>query len=243
MSSFKNVIEGNNSNNNLVGNNTQTWQIVDGQYVLLPADDAIYGRGGNDTLSGRGGDDDLFGGTENDYLSGGNGNDRLYGENGNDNLLGGEGNDFLYGEHGNDSHDGGSGNDTIFGGIGNDGLIGSSGNDFLAGGIVTNGLSGFDTVSGGSGADIFTLQSNSFMHYLGSGFATITDFSSAEGDRIWLGDYGADNDNFYSLGTGNWGGTAAQDTAIYYQGDLIARVYDSAIDLNLDVDYIRYVAA
>ena len=236
------VLQGTEGNDTIEGNNSPTWQIVDGQYVLTSADDTIYGYGEDDRLFGAGGNDNLYGGAGNDYLSGGDGGDRLYGENGNDNLVGGEGNDYLYGGHGNDSHDGGSGNDTIFGGIGNDTLTGNSGNDFLSGGIVTNGLSGLDTMTGGSGADIFTLQSNSFMHYLGSGFATITDFNRSEGDIIWLGNYGADNDNFYRLGTGNWGGTAAQDTAIYFQGDLIARVYDSAINLNTDIDYINYIA-
>jgi len=245
--SLKNLIEGDSGNNNLVGNNTPMWQIVDGQYVLLPADDAIYGRGGDDTLSGRGGDDDLYGGggndllrggDDNDRLYGGNQNDRLYGDNGNDLLLGQQGNDSLYGGNGNDSLNGGAGNDFIYGQRGNDTLTGGSGNDYLAGGISANGQSGYDMVTGGSGADNFSLQGYSSMHYLGLGFATITDFSRAEGDKILVGNYGANNNNYYSLGTGDWGGTAALDTAIYFQGDLIARVYDNTISLNVDVEYV-----
>ncbi|MEM1394907.1 MAG: calcium-binding protein [Cyanobacteria bacterium P01_H01_bin.150] len=225
---------GGEGNDSLYGDNGSDY--LDGGI----GNDALIGGEGYDSLYGSEGDDDLQGLRGNDSILGEAGNDTLEGGNDNDTLDGGVGNDYLYGGHGDDSHDGGSGDDRIFGGIGNDTLTGNSGNDFLSGGVVSDGLSGSDITSGGSGADIFTLQSNSFMHYLGSGFATITDFSRAEGDIIWLGDYGDDNDNFYSLGTGNWGGTAAQDTAIYYQGDLIARVYDTAIDLNLDIDYIRY---
>ncbi|UJB73287.1 hypothetical protein HRE53_32445 (plasmid) [Acaryochloris sp. 'Moss Beach'] len=46
----------------------------------------------------------------------------------------------------------------------------------------------------------------------------------------------------HSLGSGNWGGTAATDTAIYFQGDLVARVYDTNISLNIDVEYQPYIA-
>jgi len=94
-------------------------------------------------------------------------------------------------------------------------------------------------LTGGWGADTFSCVNiiSSSLSYLGAGFATITDFSRGGGDIIRLNDYGANNDNYYSLGTGNWGGTAAQDTAIYYQGDLIARVLDRAIDLNVDIEY------
>lgn len=82
-----------------------------------PISDAIFGRGGDDTI-----------------LSGG-GNDFLFGESGNDTLIGGFGNDFLYGGDGNDRLQGagafffnpssrrsrGAGEiDTLIGGSGND---------------------------------------------------------------------------------------------------------------------------
>lgn len=248
MFSVKNRIDGNNSNNYLVGNNTP---IIDVEGNIEPADDAIYGYGGNDTLLGRGGDDDLFGGNGNDLLRGGDGadrlyggnqNDKLYGDNGNDRLSGQKGNDLLYGGDGNDSVYGGDGDDVVLGQKGNDTLTGSFGDDYLAGGAYGNGLSGYDMVTGGSGADSFSLQSNSFNHYLGNGYATITDFSSIENDKILVGDYGVNNDNYYSLGTGNWGGSNALDSAIYFQGDLVARVYDDVISLSSDVKYIPYIA-
>ena len=55
-------------------------------------------------MTGRGGDDTLYGRTGNDNLSGGDGNDSLYGESGNDTLNGGGGNDQLYGGSGNDTY-------------------------------------------------------------------------------------------------------------------------------------------
>lgn len=251
MFNAKNIIEGNSSDNSLVGNDTEIWQIINGQYVLSSADDAIYGYGGDDTLLGRGGDDDLFGGNGRDLLRGGNDNDRLFGGNqgdtlyggaGNDRLSGQRGNDRLYGGDGNDSVFGGRGDDTIFGQKGDDTLTGSFGDDYLAGGVYGDGQSGIDSITGGSGADIFSLQSNSFMHYLGAGYAVIDDFSRSEEDKIFVGDYGSNNSNYYSLGSGNWGGTAASDTAIYFQGDLVARIYDANISLNIDVEYQPYIA-
>lgn len=79
------------------------------------------------------------------------------------NLLSGQaGNDFLRGDVANDA---------LFGGAGNDILIGENGADYL---------------QGGPGADIFTYASRFDS---GVGYANadlITDFSSAEGDRIDL---------------------------------------------------------
>jgi Ca2+-binding RTX toxin-like protein len=50
--------------------------------------DAIFGRGGDDTLIGGGGNDFLFGESGNDILTGGFGNDFLYGGDGDDRLAG-----------------------------------------------------------------------------------------------------------------------------------------------------------
>lgn len=229
MLSVKNVIEGNSANNNLIGNNTAQFEYQNGQLVLSPADDAIYGFGGNDTINGRGGNDNLYGGSGNDTLLGGIGNDSLSGY---------FGNDSIRGEIGNDTLIGGWGNDTLNGGEGNDILKASWGDDYLVGGVTTNGQSGYDTLTGGLGADTFSLASASYMHYLGNGYATITDFSKAQGDKIFIGDDDADN---ITLDSFNLGGSPAADTAIYYQNDLVAMVLDSAINLNTDIEYIQPV--
>lgn len=90
-------------------------------------------------------------------------NNFLYGGMGDDSLQGAGFEDFLFGQFGNDTLDGGSGNDLLFGGHGNDLIRGGSGND---------------TLEGGRGADRFNAS-------LGNDL--ITDFTPAEGDRLFLG--------------------------------------------------------
>ena len=74
---------------------------------------------------------------------------------------------------------GNSANNTLIGGAGNDQLNGDAGNDLLIGGLGT------DTLTGGSGADRFVFN---LLNELGKGDArdVITDFNSAEGDKIDL---------------------------------------------------------
>ncbi len=87
------------------------------------------------------------------------------GGNDGDNIItGNSGNDFLFGNEGNDIINGGAGNDT---------LLGNSG-------------TGTATLTGGSGADIFY-----YFEYEGKA-STITDFTSSEGDSIFLQLYAAD---------------------------------------------------
>ncbi|WP_225205185.1 calcium-binding protein [Novosphingobium huizhouense] len=90
-------------------------------------------------------------------------------------LVGNDAANRLDGGKGDDFVDARGGDDTVIGGAGNDDLRAGAGNDVLSGGL------GNDKLSGGSGADMFrydfTLRSN-------SGFDTITDFSTAEGDKI-----------------------------------------------------------
>ena len=85
----------------------------------LSSIESVYGRGGNDYLTGNkernalfgeDGDDRLFGGDGNDMLSGGDGSDTLAGESGSDYLFGGDGNDTLDGEE-DDDDVGGEGGD------------------------------------------------------------------------------------------------------------------------------------
>ena len=64
------------------------------------------------------------------------------------------------------------------------------------------------------------------VYYLGKGYATITDFSLDQTDKIQIKGLIQDG---YSLGLGNWGGGNAQDTGIFYKDDLIGVVQDQNI--------------
>lgn len=142
----------------------------------------------------------------NNILQGNGGSDSLFGFAGNDSLLGGEGADSL---------DGGTGNDTLNGGNGDDVLLGF-------GGVGTE----IDTLVGGAGSDTFVLGNWARgTHYLGSGYATITDFtvSLSQQDKIQV--YGDLSD--YRLTTGSLVGGAALDTLIYQGRDLIGVVQDT----------------
>ena len=197
--------------------------------------DSIYGYAGNDILSGLGGNDYLYGGAKNDYLYGGADHDVLDGGADNDVLHGGPGNDTLYGRAGFDYLVGGPGNDRLIGGTLDDALLGGTGNDILFGGTGKDILTGygfgqneFDTLTGGMEKDTFVLgdiKDNS-VYYLGKGYATITDFSLAQTDKIQI--KGSIQDG-YSLKLNNWGGGNAQDTGIFYKGDLIGVVQDQNI--------------
>lgn len=202
---------GNFGNNYIVGNNYGN---------------ELYGLGGNDTIGG---------GSGNDLVSGGDGKDSLFGNGGNDVLQGGAGDDGLYGGDGDDALFAGSGKDLVNGGAGNDVLFGFEGNDTLIGGAGSDRLRGYgygneieqDTLTGGesgplAGADTFILGDASRALYTGPGFATITDFSRTEGDKLEL--YGSLSD--YSLGTGNFGGGLTVDRTIFYRGDLIGVLLD-----------------
>jgi Ca2+-binding RTX toxin-like protein len=202
--------------------------------------DSIYGKAGNDILSGLDGDDYLHGGADNDVLDGGANSDILEGAAGNDTLYDRAGYDFLHGGPGNDYLAGGSLDDVLFGGKGNDILLGGSRNDYLVG--YSFGQNEFDILTGGSEKDTFVLGDLSYdssVHYLGNGYATITDFSFDETDQIQI--IGTITDG-YSLGLGNWEGSNAQDTGIFYQGDLIGVVQDqNIINLNQNQVFISVI--
>lgn len=202
---------GNSLNNHIIGNS------FNNSLSGWDGNDIVEGEGGNDYIWGDDGSDNLIGGEGNDWLSGGNGNDALYGDEiagsttaiGNDTLYGGSGNDLLYGGRGSDSLNGGSDNDFLNG-------YGTTGYDSLE----------YDTLTGGGGADTFGLGYNGSwtdIAYLGNGYATITDFDRAEGDKIRLG--GGIGD--YTLEFTNFSGSSALDTLIKRGSDLIAVVQDT----------------
>jgi Ca2+-binding RTX toxin-like protein len=175
-------------------------------------DDRLLGRDGNNVLSGRGGNDFLSsrGDHERQFFSGGWGNDTLHGGNGYDYMLGGPGNDgFLSGD-------------------GNDYLVGGRGKDTLAGGFGMVQENAYDTLTGGIGADLFVLGFEYGRAYIGEPYATITDFSRRQGDKLEL----AGNARDYSLSYS----PALSGTGIYYQDDLIAIVQNTS-NLSLAVDF------
>lgn len=163
-------------------------------------------------IQGTTGDDSLFGGTENELINSEGGNDLISGGGGIDIISGGAGIDtitfaaytsgaqiscmgassFVYsgtgfegsfddienivGSQFNDVVVASNFDNVIQGGGGNDELYGLAGNDILVGG------EGNDSLVGGVGADRFVLNRFSVDQ--------ITDFSSAEGDKIVISPQG-----------------------------------------------------
>ncbi len=215
-----NTVNGNGQfHKSLVG---QNWTINNQGQIQL-SNDTIYGNKGDDILSGLAGDDLLDGGFGSDKLDGGAGNDKLYGEAGEDMLYGGAGQDIL---------SGGLHNDYLFGGSGKDYLIGGDGNDYLDGANFSgagNGIGGgteSDSLAGGAGADTFVLGNVvNNVYYLGTGYATITDFTLGQ-DKIQIKGTVADG---YSLKVGDWNGNNVQDTGIFYKDNLIGVVPDQKL--------------
>lgn len=149
---------------------------------LTILDLGVAGDGTGNGLSNR-----LTGNSLNNMLVGLGGNDVINGGTGNDVLNGGVGNDAINGEAGGDSINGGTGNDTLVGLDGNDRLVGGAGNDILDAGRPVLQSSEVDRLTGGVGEDRFVLTDREFgVYYRGVGFATLTDFSRDEGDRIRL---------------------------------------------------------
>lgn len=108
-----------------------------------------------------------------DVLTGSQVNEILNGFAGADTMNGGAGVDIMNGNTGADTLDGGDGADVVRGGQGDDIVLGGAGNDFVSGDR------GADTVTGGAGADIFHT-------FAGAGLDRVTDFSRADGDRVFV---------------------------------------------------------
>jgi Ca2+-binding RTX toxin-like protein len=213
-------------------------------------DNAIYGYNGDDYLNGGAGNDTINGGEGNDVISGGVGTNTLIGGTGFDfvdyrdsitavtvslatttaqttggggtdtlndfeGILGGSGNDVLTGDDDDDVIYGYNGNDTINGDDGNDALYGGAGYDDLYGG------NGNDSLTGGSGDDWFFFVTTPSA----TNTDTITDFTSADGDKlifsksIFAGLSGADlgdlSSNAFWSGAGVTTAHDADDRFIY----------------------------
>ncbi len=108
-----------------------------------------------------------------DVVNGGALADLLQGFAGADTLDGAGGIDIMNGNQGNDTLAGGDGDDVVRGGQDNDVVSGGAGSDFVSGDR------GSDTLTGGAGADIFHTFAN-------AGMDRVTDFSRAEGDRVFV---------------------------------------------------------
>ncbi|MGR3512382.1 MAG: calcium-binding protein [Paracoccaceae bacterium] len=143
--------------------------LLEGSPVI---DDAIFGRGGSDTITGDVGNDFLDGGLGDDVIDGGIGDDTISGALGSDDIQGGPGDDSILGFGGADTISGGDDNDSIRGGDGADVISGDAGNDSLEGGLGADTLSGIlgdpddfpttdadgaDTIEGWGGADTLIL--------------------------------------------------------------------------------------
>jgi Ca2+-binding RTX toxin-like protein len=181
----------------------------------------LYGTAGDDRLLGGDGNNALFGRGGNDFLSSRGDHARQF-------FSGGWGNDTIYGGSGYDYMLGGSGNDQLVSADGNDYLVGGRGNDTLTGGFGMPEENDYDTVTGGTGADLFVLGFDYGCAYIGDDYATITDFSRRQGDKIQV----AGNAGDYSLSYS----PALSGTEIYYQGDLIA-IFQNTTNLSLALDF------
>jgi Ca2+-binding RTX toxin-like protein len=185
----------------------------------------VNGNDLDNTVAGNNGDNMILGLAGNDKLTGNGGNDTLDGGAGTDTLIGGLGNDKYYVDSLTDviTENTGEGTDLVVSyidytlGINLENLTlsgtalaaaGNELNNLLTGNALANTLNGGlgnDTFSGGAGADIFVFDTA--LSALGN-VDQITDFSTAQGDVIWL-----DNDIFTVLGT-----AGAMNAAQFYSG-------------------------
>ncbi|ODP36470.1 right-handed parallel beta-helix repeat-containing protein [Sphingomonas turrisvirgatae] len=182
-------------------------------------------------------------------IVGSDGVDHIHGGAGNDNLMGQGGNDFLYGGDGDDTLNGGSGDDWLEGGVGADMLQGGEGDDWLFGGDGDDTLEGGvgnDVMSGGAGKDMFLFRPTDL-----GGYDKITDFSTAQGDRIGLSLIDAvagtaANEAFKFVGTAGFSKTAGElhyvvkDGGVLVEGDVNG---DGVADLSIFLQGVSSVTA
>lgn len=158
------------------------WGLTPGNDAVTGHDlsDTINGNQGNDTILGADGDDFLRGGRDSDTLYGNQGNDSIFGDRSADMVRGGKGADYIRGGKENDALYGDNDADIVYGDLGNDSLWGGKLNDILYGGDGDDRLTGDlgdDTLTGDGGADVFYARPD-------GGADVVTDFNTAEGDRV-----------------------------------------------------------
>ncbi|HXV33363.1 MAG TPA: calcium-binding protein, partial [Gaiellaceae bacterium] len=137
---------------------------VDVTFTVLPATFELFGGGGNDFLSARGGAGagPLFAGPV-----------TIHGEDGDDAIMGSDLAELLTGGAGNDTIDAGAGSDTVQGGAGDDAVTGGHGDDDLDGGPGT------DQLSGNAGDDVVHADDGIADAELNGGAGTDTVFYDA----------------------------------------------------------------
>lgn len=135
------------------GNGDDQFNIFSNYDSTLTGATVVYGGSGNDLANGGDDDDILYGDTTNSFLN--NPGFALpidlapYDTSR-------DGDDILAGYGGNDLLSGDGGDDQLFGGNGSDTLLGGAGSDFLYGG--PRGAGNLDVLTGGTGADVFSLS-------------------------------------------------------------------------------------
>jgi Ca2+-binding RTX toxin-like protein len=146
----------------------------------------IYGVGNDlaNTITGNEGANLLIAGAGNDTVSGGAGNDQLFGEDGADTINGDAGIDYLAAGIGNDFLYGGGDADNLYGEDGDDWLDAGDSfhTDILTGGAgndTLDGISGqanpdYDLLDGGSGDDVYWVDTGDDLTFEGIGGGTDT---------------------------------------------------------------------
>jgi Ca2+-binding RTX toxin-like protein len=148
----------------------------------------------------------------------------------------------------NDNFTGWQDSDTLVGGAGSDTVQGSGGNDVVIGfsrSTTTPGRGEIDSLSGGLGADRFTLAIDNLIAYddgnSGSSgttdYAIITDFNPADGDQVELGGQSSD----YKLVVVGANTELYIDKAGTEPDELIA-IFQNRTGLNLTSTGFSYVA-
>jgi Ca2+-binding RTX toxin-like protein len=158
--------------------------------------DDFFGVGNDldNNLIGNMGSNLLIGGAGSDYLSGGGGVDSLFGESGDDFLFGEAGIDYLVGGTGEDQIDGGEDADALYGEDGDDYLWGGSGffTDILVGGAGddtldgASGLGDYDLMDGGSGDDLYLVDTPDDLTFEALNGGTDTVFADIVGAGYYL---------------------------------------------------------
>jgi Ca2+-binding RTX toxin-like protein len=188
------------------GNFAGTGNALNNIIVGGAGNDVLVGGAGNDTIIGGAGADTMVGGVDNDTYEvndlgdvvtelGGSGSDTVWTSLASY-TLGANVENLFFGGSGDFAGTGNALDNTIAGGAGNDALNGGAGNDVLMGGA------GADTMAGGVGNDVYEVTD------LGD---VVNELASAGSDSVWtsLASYtlGADVDNLFFGGSGNFAGT------------------------------------
>lgn len=216
-------------------NVTELFEPIDQSIELQPID-AIFGKVGNDLISGDDASDALFGGNGNDRLFGDEGEDLLFGERNADRLFGGDKSDTLQENIGRDTLIGGNYSDLLVGGEDDDRLIGVELNS------NEPGINEQDTLTGGLGADTFVLGNEAGIFYsdgnsFASGdadFARITDFNPQE-DRILLFGFAEQYTlDFLPNNNGSIDAKLIYDSGLNSGSELITLIENVDSDLSID---------